>query len=430
MKRIRTHACRLFLVVAAAAIPLAGPGAAAACTGIDFSLPNHENLGGRNAFAGRTMEFGPDVLEWKLLYVPRNYEYQSCKVAGVIDACAYTGDKGSITPVPGFRWPVKYAYVGFTPMRHAGPLDFTLTEINDGINEAGLYCGGFYHMGFEEYSQLPPAPGQRNISANDFPTWVLGRFSSVAELEQALKNELAPDHVQVRQVSIEYGPDKKPVMPEKSFPQLHYKVADRTGAAIVIEFVNGKPRIFPSAGVITNNPTYDWQLTNLRNYLTLRDKNYESVQFMGKPYGKLSNGTGAIGLPGDFTSTSRFVRAMFLLDATLANNSIRTNEEAILRGFRLLNQFDIPEGSVVEPKANPDRPPTMEATSWTSMADLTNLRYYYHTMNSRTIRVIDLEELRKRLPDVAKPVTIDVPSHEKIVNVTDKFGEKRGAVLP
>lgn len=232
MKCIRTHACRLSLLLAVAVIPLVGPGEAAACTGIDFSLPNHEDLGGRNAFAGRTMEFGPDVLSWKLLYVPRNYEYQSCKVAGVIDTCAYTGDNDAITPVSGFRWPVKYAYVGFTPMRPVvGHLDFTLTEINDGINEAGLYCGGFYQMRFEEYSQLPPAPGQRNISANYFPSWVLGLFSSVAELEHALKKEHSPDHVQVRQVSIEYGPDRKPVIPEVNFPQLHYKVVDGTGAA-------------------------------------------------------------------------------------------------------------------------------------------------------------------------------------------------------
>lgn len=67
MKRIRAHACRLSLVLAVAVIPLAGPGAAAACTGIDFSLPAHKNPNERNAFAGRTMEFGPDVHGRKLL---------------------------------------------------------------------------------------------------------------------------------------------------------------------------------------------------------------------------------------------------------------------------------------------------------------------------------------------------------------------------
>lgn len=100
---------------------------------------------------------------------------------------------------------------------------------------------------------------------------------------------------------------------------------------------------------------------------------------------------------------------MFFLNATL----------------RILNQFDIPEGSVVETKPdNPDKVTTMEATSWTSMADLANLRYYYHTMNSRTIRMIELGELRKRLPDAPRPVTIEMPAKELILDETDKFLEK------
>jgi len=218
----------------------------------------------------------------------------------------------------------------------------------------------------------------------------------------------------------------------KKFPQLHYKVVDKTGDAIVIEFVNGAPKVFDSIGVITNNPTYDWQLTNLRNYVGLQDENHESATFLKKPYDQVSNGTGAIGLPGDFTSPSRFVRATFLLNATLANNTIRTPEEAVLRAFRVLNQFDIPEGSVVEistptatsiEKSTPTEKITMEATSWTSMADLRNLRYYYHTMYSRTIRMISLEDIDKHTPMVEhpQPRTIELPSNELILDATDKF---------
>lgn len=420
MKRILVPVSRLLLTLVTATMTFAVAGTAEACTGIDFTIPHHKFLGAKHAFAGRTMEFGPDVTGWKLLYVPRNYEYQSCKL-GVIDTCG----NHKLEMIKGYRWPVKYAYVGFTPVRHIiGNLDYTLTEINDGINEAGLYCGGLYHMGSEEYSTVAPISDQKNISDMDFPSWVLGQFSSVAELRRKLANDNDLEDLQVRQFSVEFAPGV-PVTKESKFPQLHFKVVDKTGAAIVIEFVNGKAKVFDSVGVMTNSPTYDWQLTNLRNYVGLQDKNHESVQFMGATYHKLSNGTGAVGLPGDFTSTSRFIRAMFFLNATLANNTIRSPEEAVFRAFRILNQFDIPEGSVVETKPNnPNKVTTMEVTSWTSMADLTNLRYYYHTMNSRTIRMIDLSKLMQQLPDTAKPLTIDLPADELILNVTDQFKSK------
>lgn len=212
----------------------------------------------------------------------------------------------------------------------------------------------------------------------------------------------------------------KPFKDPDSMPHLHYHLVDRSGKALVVEFVKGKAQVYPSVGVITNNPGYDWQVTNLRNYVGLQTKNFMSSSFMGKPYKMLSNGTGAVGLPGDFTSTSRFIRAMFFLNATVSNNVIRTSDEAIARAFRILNQFDIPEGSVVETSpTDPSVITTMEATSWTSMADLSNLRYYYHTMFDRTVRMVELRELLK-LP-ANKPVVIDLPQRALIVDETEMF---------
>lgn len=422
MKQHRTCITGLLsTLLVAATLNVSAPDTALSCTGINFSIHENEDTLEKHAFAGRTMEFGPDVAGWKLLYVPKDYKYQSCKLSHLVDTCYHK----EIEPIKGTTWQVKHAYVGFTPMRHVvDKINYVLTEINDGINEKGLYCGGFYHMGHEEYSKLPPSKEQRNISNMDFPSWVLGRFSKVEELKKALTDENDPEYVLVRQFSIELAPGI-PVTKESKFPQLHYKVADRHGKAIVIEFVNGKAKIFDSAGVITNNPTYDWHITNLQNYVGLQTKNHEDVKFMKTKYEKLSNGTGGIGLPGDFTSTSRFIRAMYLLNATVTNNKIKTNEEAILRAFRILNQFDIPEGSVVETKPHDqDKVTTMEATSWTSMADLSKRRYYYNTLNSRSIRMIDLGELIKKIPESTKPVTIDVPASETIINVTDQFKVK------
>lgn len=417
----------LFAIV----LPLFTANMTQACTGIDFSI--QDLMGNSHAFAGRTMEFGPDVAGWKLLYVPKEYHYHSCKLANRIDTCVRctaVAEDGTcadkdLENVQGYTWQTRHAYVGFTPIRHiVFKLDFVLNELTDGINDAGLYCGGFYHMRTEEYSNSKVITDQKNISSMDFPSWVLGRFSNVAEVKEALTNPLNPDYAHVRQFSIELAPGV-PVTKESKFPQLHFKVVDKTGAAIVVEFVNGKAKIFDSVGVITNNPTYDWQVTNLRNFVGLQAKNHESVTYMGKPYNMISNGTGAIGLPGDFTSPSRFIRAMFLLNSTLTYNKVHTPEEAILRSFRILNQFDIPEGSVVETKENhPKKITTMEATSWTSMADLTHLLYYYNTMNSRVIRMINLRELMKQHPAAPGPLMIDVPKNETIINVTDNFKDK------
>jgi choloylglycine hydrolase len=422
MTKLRKYTSGLLLMAAVVAISVIAARTAAACTGIDFSIPRtteDREVGAKYVFSGRTMEFGPDVTSWKLLYVPSSYTYLSCNVSG-IDAC--TQDPQA--KIEKSSWVVQHAYVGFTPMRPIGKkFEYTMTEITDGINDQGLYCGGFYHMGTEEYSTAPYHSGQTNMNGMDFPSWVLGNFATVGDLENALQDP----NLQVRQFFVQYG--GQPVVADPSvFPQLHYKVVDKSGIAIVVEFVGGRPKVFTSVGVITNNPTYDWQTTNLRNYVGLQTTNHEDVTFHTNylyNYKKMSNGTGGIGLPGDFTSPSRFVRAMYMLSATLNNpaHTITDPDDAVLQAFRILNQFDIPEGAVVEPKADPNKVPTVEATSWTSMGDLYRLRYYYHTMYSRMIQMVDLGELIKLHPadKTPKPLTLELPKIETITNVTPQF---------
>ncbi len=426
MPTICSRIAKSLLTLCAAAVLFIADGTAMACTGITFSAPMEGAGSALRTFAGRTMEFGPDVAYWKLMYVPQGFVYDSCRLtsldSSVLDTCIREIDNNpeKTESVKGYNWPVKYGYVGFTPMRlvkkprsEGEKFEYNLTEINDGINSQGLYCGGLYHMGFETYSNMPSnLLGQNNISNMDFVGWVLGQFSTVEEVEKGLNNVV----VRMFDVSLLKKPFKDPT----KMPHLHYHVVDKSGKAIVIEFVNGKAKVFPSVGAITNNPTYDWQVMNLRNYVGLQTKNFTGTSFMGSPYTMLSNGTGGIGLPGDFTSTSRFIRAMYFLNATVTNNTIRTSDEAIARSFKILNQFDIPEGSVVETSpTDPAVITTKEATSWTSMADLSNLRYYYHTMLNRTVRMVDLNELLK-IP-ATRPVMIELPQNELIVDETGSF---------
>jgi len=97
-------------------------------------------------------------------------------------------------------------------------------------------------------------------------------------------------------------------------------------------------------------------------------------------------GTGLLGLPGDFTPPSRFVRAVVYSKAAVPN---QTAEDAVFAAFHILNQFDIPKGSVINSAVGE---PTAEITEWTSVADLKNLRWYFRTREDQSIRMVDLKQ--------------------------------------
>jgi len=366
---------------------------AQACTGIMFSVTPKQVAGAdRFAFQARTMEFGPDVTGWRLVAIPRNHSYTGCRM----NTC---GDG-----VKGLKWTTNYLHVGMSPARPGlGVID----EVTDGINEKGLSCGGFYHMGYESYSKNPR--NGKAIANTDFVSWVLGRFASVAEVRKALESktvDVAPFTLKNRKGQLLCTAD--------TCPQLHYAVTDATGASIVIEFARGEARIYDSIGVITNDPTYDWHMTNMKNYIGLQALSREYALFNSKRFDKLGNGTGAIGLPGDFTPPSRFVRAMFFLNTAMP--LAIEPDEAVARAFRILNQFDIPEGSIIA--ASPTgKGQIQDSTAWTSLSDLKRKRYYFHTQTSRTIRMIELD----RLPKDALVIQ-ELPAGETVLDVSTTFG--------
>jgi choloylglycine hydrolase len=170
----------------------------------------------------------------------------------------------------------------------------------------------------------------------------------------------------------------------------HWKVADPTGKAIIIEIVeNGKVNVYDAfLGVITNSPGYDWHLTNLRNYLHLTPEPRAPLTVGKLELSPLGAGSGMIGLPGDFTPPSRFVRAAALTASVRPLADART---AVFEAFRILDSFDIPVGAVVPQKATPTD--IESATQITSVSDLKNARYYFTTMRNREVRMIDLKAI-------------------------------------
>jgi choloylglycine hydrolase len=366
---------------------------AEACTGLMFSVePLPGAPDGLYAFQARTMEFGPDVTGWQIISVPKGYIYKSCKY-GICGSGVF-----------GFNWTAKYQHVGMSPSRPDIPI---LDEVADGINEKGLACGAFYHMGYEEYNTNPTTG--KAIADTDFVSWVLSNFATVKEVRDAMEQNT----VDVAQFTLTIK--GKLMCTSKTCPQLHYAVTDESGAAIVIEFKKGKSKIFESAGVITNDPTYDWHTTNVQNYIGLQALTRDSAVFSGKTYNKLGNGTGAIGLPGDFTPPSRFVRAMFFLSTSLPRTGIGP-DEAIADAFRILNQFDIPVGSVIADSPAGTGQQIQDSTMWTSLCDLKRKRYYFHCQKDRTLRMIELDKQPKNALSIQQ-----LPQQETIVNMSDAF---------
>jgi choloylglycine hydrolase len=153
----------------------------------------------------------------------------------------------------------------------------------------------------------------------------------------------------------------------------------------VIEPVDHTLKIYDNPlGVLTNSPSFDWHMTNLRNYINLTATNVPPVDLSGLKLAQLGQGSGLRGLPGDFTPPSRLVRAVAFSQAAPAP---QTAPEAVLQVFHILNNFDIPYGSV---RGESDGVTHLEYTLWTSAADLKNLKWYFKTFEDQSIRSVDL----------------------------------------
>ena len=155
-----------------------------------------------------------------------------------------------------------------------------------------------------------------------------------------------------------------------------------------MEIVGGKIEFFENTvGVITNSPGFKWHLTNLNNYINLYPGSAPDHKLSQQPLHAIGGNSGFLGLPGDATPPSRFVRAAFYR-ATAPQQP--TGEQTILQAFHLLNNFDVPIGIEHPAGKAPDMP---SATQWTSAIDLTRRRVYYKTAYNNTIRCIDLAQI-------------------------------------
>ncbi len=338
-----------------------------ACTGIQLQTKDGTYV------SGRTLEFGISF-DIDLIVVPRNYEFT-----------------GQTSLGPGKKWKTKYASVGAI----LGGNEVIL----DGINEKGLSVGSFYFPDFAEYSVTTPENQSISMSSSDIVQWIVSQFATVDEVRAAIENN-----------EVAISPVLTPGFPPQVQP-FHFIVYDKQGKSLVIEPLKGKLVLYDNpTGAMANSPTFDWHLTNLRNYIALNPNNIPPVSIFGKEFKALGQGSGMLGLPGDFTPPSRFVRAtVFSATAIPAE----TAEEGIQQVFHILNNFDIPVGVARETH---DGVIHSDYTMLTVARDAKNIRYYYHTYDDMTIKMIDLTKLDLNAKSIKK---ISAKSKQPVIDVTN-----------
>jgi choloylglycine hydrolase len=257
--------------------------------------------------------------------------------------------------------------------------------------------GLFYFPGFAKYQEVKADDFGKALAPWELGSFLLGTCSDVKEGVAAAKS------VRVGAV----------VQKDMGFvPPVHFIVTDATGNSVVLEYIGGELKVHANPlGVMSNSPTFDWHMTNLSNYVTMSVKNIEKIDLAGKEIKGLGQGSGMLGLPGDFTPPSRFVRAVAFSKSALP---VEKAKDGVLQAFHILNQFDIPKGAARGIEHGKE---VSDYTLWTSAADLKNLRYYFRTFDNGRIRMIDMKAVDL---DAKGIKTISMKGEEQIEDVSAK----------
>ncbi|CUH50828.1 linear amide C-N hydrolase [Shimia marina] len=334
------------MVAALAMGVLTMPSFADACTGIRLTAQD----GG--VVYGRSMEWGAFDLNSRVAIVPRGHVFT-----------------GSTPEGPsGKSWEAKYGVVA---------LDMLEKDLlADGMNEAGLAAGMFYHPGFASYAPYDAAEAANTITAVDVLGYILTQYATIEEVKAGLS--------QVRVVPVVEEAIGIPV-------EAHWMVVEPSGKALVIEYADGAVQFFDAPlGVITNAPEYDWHITNLNNYLNLSPVALPSRNLSETDFAPLGAGSGMIGLPGDNTPPSRFVRAVAW---TQTARPTSTTAETAYELFRILDNFNLPLGGAEGSDGAVVPDDMRSSTIWTSGWDLAEGKLYFHTQHNRRLRSVDLNKV-------------------------------------
>ena len=312
-----------------------------ACTGITLRAQDNAVV------VARTVDWHGDEMNSMYVIAPRGHTQRSLSPDGKMDGMEFTS---------------VYGYVGIAVQTP----DFVI----DGTNEAGLSAGLFYFPDYGEYPRYNPNRKENTIADFELVAWMLARFSTIDQIKDAIKN------VTVTNV-------------DPSASTVHWRITDATGKQVILEFIDGNAHFYDSkVGAIANSPGYPWHVTNLNNYINLEPGTNKPKELGDITLRAFGSDSGMLGLPGDFTPPSRFIRA-----ALLSNYSVpqKNGYESVMKAFHLLNNLDVPLGVEFGLGRATNNMPS--ATQWTIATDLKNKIIYYHTMYNRTIRSIDMNNI-------------------------------------
>lgn len=293
---------------------------------------------------------------------------------------------------PGLSWKAKYGYLFLDGMN----VDATV----DGMNEAGLSFEALYLPGYAKYQTAPAGDDSQSLIYMYLGDWVLSNFKTVDEVRDAL-------------TKIYVVAGKLPGLGDTVFP-LHFSMYDASGKSIVVEYIDGKLNIYDNKiGVMTNAPTYDWQVTNLKNYVQLRPTNPNPVVAHGITFVATGQGAGMLGLPGDISPPSRFVKTAVLMEVVKTPDDAKG---AVNLAEHVINNFDIPVGLAREP-GNGNY--SGELTQWVDFKDLTHKIFYYRTYDDLSLHAVDMSKLD--FSENAPRLRMPIASQEQVKDMTDQF---------
>lgn len=272
-----------------------------------------------------------------------------------------------------------YAVIGTAHIAGGYPLFY------DAVNEKGLCMAGLNFVGNAHY--FKNKNGKSNIAQYEFIPWILGKCTSTDEAKELISN-----------INITDTPFSK----HMPVGQLHWIIADKN-SAITVESVYDGIKVYDNPlGVLTNNPPFDEQMFRLNDYMHLssrQPKNTFSDKLELKAY---SRGMGAIGLPGDLSSQSRFVRVAFVKANSVSGKG---ETESVSQFFHILGSVDQPRGccEVADGK--------YEITIYTSCCNADKGIYYYTTYDNHRISAVDM---RKESLDGNELISYPMITEEKI----------------
>lgn len=234
----------------------------------------------------------------------------------------------------------------------------------DAVNEKGLGMAGLNFVGNAKYAQ--PREGMRNVAQFEFIPWIL---SQCAELSQA------------RELISGMNLTGTPFSEQLPAAQLHWIIADRSGCIVVESTEKGLQIHENKAGVLTNNPPFEQQMAMLNNYMGLSPRDPQNTFAEGLELTRYSRGMGAVGLPGDLSSASRFARVAFTRNNSRSGSS---EAESVGQFFHILGSVEQTRGCCEV------APGKFEITIYTSCWNAQTGVYYYTTYLNRRISAVDM----------------------------------------